>query len=79
MAQAGIGYVQYFTGVPELLVGVHILGATLVWIAALRLHLGVRLPLPGVRHGSPDSPSERVDPDGDGDPGDRPSDLVTSG
>ena len=32
--QGIVGYVQYFTGVPEVLVGVHILGATLVWIAA---------------------------------------------
>jgi cytochrome c oxidase assembly protein subunit 15 len=80
VAQAGIGYVQYFTGVPELLVGVHILGATLVWIAALRLHLGVRLPLPGVRHGSPAGHRAGIGPDRDpGDPGERPSDLVTSG
>jgi len=35
VAQAGVGYVQYFTGVPVLLVGIHILGATLVWIAAI--------------------------------------------
>lgn len=33
--QATIGYVQYFTGVPVLLVGFHILGATLTWIAVL--------------------------------------------
>jgi len=34
-AQAAVGYVQYFTGVPEILVGIHVLGATLVWIATL--------------------------------------------
>jgi cytochrome c oxidase assembly protein subunit 15 len=85
VAQAGVGYVQYFTGVPELLVGVHILGATLVWIAAVRLHMGVRLPLPrsqGTDPAAPDGRMEAVDGttnDGDGDPGDRPSDLVTSG
>lgn len=33
--QGGIGYVQYFTGVPVLLVGFHILGATLCWIAVV--------------------------------------------
>lgn len=38
-AQGLIGYVQYFTGLPELLVGAHLLGACLVWIAALRLWL----------------------------------------
>ena len=39
VAQAGVGYVQYFTGVPALLVGVHVAGATAVWIAVLRFHL----------------------------------------
>ncbi|HEX6567829.1 MAG TPA: COX15/CtaA family protein [Acidimicrobiales bacterium] len=37
VAQAAIGYWQYFTGVPALLVAFHVLGATLVWIAVLRL------------------------------------------
>jgi cytochrome c oxidase assembly protein subunit 15 len=41
VAQGAIGYVQYFTGVPPLLVGVHVLGATLVWAAAVRLALVV--------------------------------------
>lgn len=36
LAQAAVGYTQYFTGVPAILVGVHILGAVLVWIAAVR-------------------------------------------
>lgn len=35
IVQAGIGYVQYFTGVPVLLVGFHIAGATLAWILVL--------------------------------------------
>jgi cytochrome c oxidase assembly protein subunit 15 len=39
IAQAGVGYAQYFTGVPVVLVGIHILGAVCVWIAALRLPL----------------------------------------
>lgn len=39
LVQAGIGYAQYFTGVPELLVGAHIAGATLVWVATVRLTL----------------------------------------
>jgi cytochrome c oxidase assembly protein subunit 15 len=33
VAQAAIGWVQYFTGVPVVLVGLHILGATVVWAA----------------------------------------------
>jgi heme a synthase len=35
LAQGGIGYLQYFTHVPPLLVGLHMLGACLVWLAAL--------------------------------------------
>ncbi|MEI6120070.1 MAG: COX15/CtaA family protein [Actinomycetes bacterium] len=31
LAQGFIGYTQYFTGVPEILVGAHLLGVTLVW------------------------------------------------
>lgn len=34
-AQAAIGYVQYFTGVPVVLVGFHIAGAASVWAAAV--------------------------------------------
>jgi len=40
-AQITIGYVQYFNGVPEILVGLHVLGATLVWITVLQLHLSL--------------------------------------
>ncbi|MER7535056.1 COX15/CtaA family protein [Streptomyces sp. NPDC097704] len=42
VAQGGIGYVQYFTGVPELLVAAHMLGSSLMWIAVLRLALSMR-------------------------------------
>ena len=35
LAQGLIGFVQYFTHLPVLLVGAHMLGATLVWIATL--------------------------------------------
>jgi cytochrome c oxidase assembly protein subunit 15 len=38
-AQGVIGYTQYFLHVPPLLVLVHMLGACLVWLAALRLLL----------------------------------------
>ena len=37
LAQGVIGYVQYFTHVPSGLVAAHMLGACLVWIAALRV------------------------------------------
>ncbi|MFN2518668.1 MAG: heme A synthase [Jatrophihabitantaceae bacterium] len=39
LAQGGLGYTQYFLHVPALLVALHMLGACLVWLAALRLLL----------------------------------------
>jgi heme a synthase len=44
LAQGVIGYTQYFLHVPPLLVGLHMLGACLVWVAALRVVLTVRAP-----------------------------------
>jgi cytochrome c oxidase assembly protein subunit 15 len=41
LAQGGIGYAQYFTGIPELLVAIHLAGATIFWIAAWRIRLSV--------------------------------------
>jgi cytochrome c oxidase assembly protein subunit 15 len=37
LAQGLIGYTQYFTGLPELLVGFHILGSVLVWLSVWNL------------------------------------------
>ncbi len=42
LGQGAIGYVQYFLHVPPLLVGLHMFGACLVWLAAL--NIAVRLP-----------------------------------
>lgn len=42
LAQGAIGYVQYFTKVPEALVAAHMLGSCLVWIAVLRVALSLR-------------------------------------
>jgi len=39
IVQGVIGYAQYFTGVPEVLVGLHIAGATLLWVVTVRLGL----------------------------------------
>ena len=36
LAQGALGYLQYFTHLPTLLVGLHMLGACLVWVAALQ-------------------------------------------
>ena len=37
LSQGLIGYVQYFSGLPEILVAAHLLGATLVWASAWSL------------------------------------------
>ncbi|GHE89173.1 heme A synthase [Streptomyces griseoluteus] len=53
LAQGVIGYVQYFTHLPEALVALHMLGSCLVWIATLRVLLSLRerpavpAPVPG--------------------------------
>lgn len=48
VAQGTIGYAQYFSGIPALLVGLHVAGATSVWAAVLWLALGTYdRPLPG--------------------------------
>jgi len=41
LGQGLIGYIQYFTGIPEVLVAAHLLGAALVWIAAWRIRLAI--------------------------------------
>jgi cytochrome c oxidase assembly protein subunit 15 len=40
VAQAGVGYAQYFNDIPALLVGLHVAGATSVWAAVLWFLLG---------------------------------------
>ncbi|HUP84692.1 MAG TPA: COX15/CtaA family protein [Acidimicrobiales bacterium] len=49
LAQAAVGYAQYFTGVPALLVAVHVLGAVAVWVATLRVVLGMHVRAPSGR------------------------------
>ncbi len=41
VVQAAVGYIQYFTGVPALLVGIHVFGSVLVLVAVLAVHLGM--------------------------------------
>ncbi|GII51670.1 cytochrome b561 [Planotetraspora thailandica] len=58
LLQGVIGYVQYFLAVPAFLVGLHVLGAALVWVATLRVVFLMRS-----RGPRPASPSpERVEP-----------------
>ncbi len=42
LAQGAVGYVQFFTDLPEVLVAAHMLGSCLVWIAVLRVALSLR-------------------------------------
>ncbi|MFD3802479.1 heme A synthase [Streptomyces sp. NPDC058611] len=42
LAQGAIGYVQFLTELPEVLVAAHMLGSCLVWIAVLRVALSLR-------------------------------------
>ncbi|MFJ2032526.1 heme A synthase [Streptosporangium sp. NPDC087985] len=59
LAQGVIGYVQYFLAVPAFLVGLHVLGSTLVWICTLRVVFAMRsrgpLGTPAARPGRLDS------------------------
>lgn len=41
LSQGVIGYVQWFSDLPELLVGLHLAGSTLVWISSWRVWLSV--------------------------------------
>lgn len=47
VGQGVIGYVQFFLHLPALLVGIHVLGATLVWCATVWLLDAVRRPAAG--------------------------------
>jgi cytochrome c oxidase assembly protein subunit 15 len=51
VAQAAVGYTQYFTGVPALLVAVHVAGSVVVWVACVRLVLVMN---PAARPGTAD-------------------------
>ncbi|GAB2963003.1 COX15/CtaA family protein [Streptomyces pseudoechinosporeus] len=60
LAQGVIGYVQYFTDLPEILVGAHMLGSCLVWIATLRVLLSLRERHEAVEVPGPGQSTERV-------------------
>ncbi|MBG0832893.1 heme A synthase [Planomonospora sp. ID67723] len=59
LAQGVIGYVQYFLAVPAFLVGLHVLGATLVWICTLRVVFAMRTRGP---LDAPAAGADRLDP-----------------
>lgn len=54
VAQAGVGYVQYFAGVPVGLVALHIVGAVSVWVAVLWFVLGLHVHPPATSPPDPD-------------------------
>ena len=63
VAQATVGYVQYFNGVPALLVAIHVTLATVAWAAAVRLALVAATPTgPLLADRSADEPPVAVDP-----------------
>jgi cytochrome c oxidase assembly protein subunit 15 len=57
VAQAGVGYAQYFNDIPPLLVGIHLAGATAVWAAVVAFYLGLSRPAAEV-HAVPDARPE---------------------
>lgn len=79
MLQAAIGYTQYFTGVPPILVGLHILGATAVWSAVIWFHLGLStsVPAPAELGNGHDRTAAECNDDDDTD-GDRPGRNLVS-
>jgi heme a synthase len=42
LAQGAVGYIQYFTDLPEVLVGLHMFGSCVMWIAVLRVLVALR-------------------------------------
>lgn len=58
LAQGVVGLVQYFSGLPELLVWLHLLGSCLTWVAALHLLHATRHRTPA---GTPSPVADRPD------------------
>lgn len=49
LVQGAVGYTQYFTGLPIVLVAIHVLLACVLWIAVLFLPMSLREPVPIVQ------------------------------
>ena len=63
VAQGIIGYTQFFTHLPAVLVGIHVFGASMVWSTVLWFH-----------HGLSEHQPEGAEPSG---PGDEPAAVGT--
>ena len=61
VAQAALGYTQYFNGVPPVLVGIHVAGATAVFSATLAVLLSMYQPV-RKRSGLTDGPEDTGTP-----------------
>ncbi|MFC1227360.1 MULTISPECIES: COX15/CtaA family protein [Streptomyces] len=73
LAQGVIGYVQYFTDLPEVLVGAHMFGSCVMWIWVVRVLLSLRE--------RPDTPAAGPPPSSDrssDQSSDRPSDATNA-
>ncbi len=68
VVQGAIGYTQFFTHLPPVLVGVHVLGASLVWSTVLWFHHGLSDHQPEVGPGPAAGPAEQATA-GPADPG----------
>jgi cytochrome c oxidase assembly protein subunit 15 len=62
IAQGALGYIQYFNGVPALLVGFHVAGATAVFAATIVLNLRMVTRGAGVEAMTPVEPAPRLVP-----------------
>ncbi|MER5221178.1 COX15/CtaA family protein [Streptomyces flaveus] len=62
LCQGALGYIQYFSDLPELLVGAHMLGSCLVWIATLRVLLSLRKRPLGDPNVPAPTPTDRLEP-----------------
>jgi cytochrome c oxidase assembly protein subunit 15 len=54
LLQGAVGYTQYFSDVPPLLVGIHVAGATVLWAMTVRLVADTQRVMPSVTHGGRD-------------------------
>jgi len=72
LVQGAIGYTQYLTHLPAVLVGIHVFGASMVWATVLWFHHGLsdHRPEPSPGMGSGPGPGRATDHGSDGRPAD---------
>ncbi len=61
VVQGIIGYTQYFTHLPALVVGVHVLGAALIWSTVLWFHHGISSHLPEMDRWASDAVGDELE------------------